>query len=290
MSIIYNNGDYQSDQQAKVSIYDRSFLFGEGLFESFRSFDGQIPFLKDHLNRLEWSSTFLNMEFPDDLDFSKILQNLLTQNEIKEARFKIVLSRVGLSCLDMTIDPTSKLDAPLKTNILIYCFPLSKNLPQATYKLKTIKNFTNDSLPISTIKSTNYLVKSMAKRSAIESGFDDGILLNKHGNVTETSTANIFWIDEDAKLWTILPEQGYLSGVMQKKLKDCLDKCKINHKEGVITPEQLSSSREVFITNSVIGIKPIVAIDNRQISGGEIGSITTMLMDNWEKYLKEICN
>ena len=106
--IIYLNEKYLPDDEAKISIHDSSYLFGEGLFETFRSYDGKIPFLHDHLQRLEWSCTFLDFEFPTNIDFKNICDTLLEENDLKTARFKIMLSRVPATenapCLLYTSD------------------------------------------------------------------------------------------------------------------------------------------------------------------------------------------
>jgi len=138
------------------------------------------------------------------------------------------------------------------------------------------------------MKTTNYLAKLRGKFEALDAGFDDGVLLNSQGNVTETCTANIFWVDKDAKLWTVLDEQGLLSGVMKKQLIDLLKEKEIHIQEGLITAKELSSAREIFITNSVIGIKPVMAIDDRQISGGDTGDITLMIMELWKGRIEEM--
>jgi branched-subunit amino acid aminotransferase/4-amino-4-deoxychorismate lyase len=279
MSFLYLNGKIVSDDEAKISVHDRSYLYGEGLFESFRSYNGIALFLTEHLKRLEWSATFLNVSFPMELDFAKICDDLLKKNNLKDARFKIVLSQATPPAADAIGENTS-------SNIVIFCTPLETG--PATYKLKVIKNCINDALPLSAMKTTNYLVKIVARFEAKDSGFDDGILLNAKGLVTEASTGNLFWVDDKGILNTVAEAHGLLRGITKQELFKLIKDKKLTLRENQITPAELSNSREVFMTNSIVGIKPVTQIDSRQISGGEPGAVTLMLKDLWEKKLKEM--
>lgn len=285
MSVLYFNGEYIPGSSAKISVYDRSYLFGEGLFESFRSFNSKVPFLESHLNRLEWSGTFLNLDFPKDIDISAILTKLLEKNGLKDARFKIMLSRSFKSAFDSAARSTPD---DSTTNLTVFCEPIDETALQRPYKLKTVKTFCNDASPLANLKTSNYLTKIMARHEAQESGCDDAVLLNAKGFVTECTTGSIFWIDRNNVLMTVMEDQGLLSGITAKHLKKLLEQNKIQHKTGVLKPEELTHAKEIFITNSVVGVKPVVNIDARQISGGEIGSLTAMIRDLWNKHIKEL--
>lgn len=302
MAVIYLNGTFIEDAQAQISVYDRSYLFGEGLFETFISVDGKIPFLTDHLNRLEWSCTHLSLEFPTEANFSEICRQLLKKNDLKNARFKILLSRTGIapsSQIKVKLESTAlsehranqnSIDASnavFTQNCVVFCEPHDDKKIPSVYHLKTIKNIQNDALPLAALKSTNYLTKLLARSEAHDSGFDDGILVNSKGQVTETTTANIFWVDKDGALWTIMGDRGLLDGITKKNLIALIRDKGLKIRDGVVTPQELSNQREIFVTNSVIGIKPVSQIDQRQISGGEAGPVTGMLQDLWKNHLVE---
>lgn len=281
MSVVYINGKFVAGSDAKISVFDRSYLFGEGLFESFRSLEGKVPFLEAHLNRLEWSCTVLGLEFPTDIVWSTVIRDLLEKNGLKDARFKIMLSRMT----DSMIDAPSALETA-KANVVVFCEPLDEKLLKKSYKLKTVKSVFNDSIPICTMKTTNYLSKILARHEALEAGFDEAVLLNAKGMVTECASANLFWIDKDGLLHNILDDQGLLSGTTANKLCQLLKDNKISVKPAVIRPEDLSHAKEIFITNAVIGVRPVISLDGRQISGGETGSITAMIGDLWNKHIR----
>lgn len=281
MSVVYINGKFVAGSDAKISVFDRSYLFGEGLFESFRSFDGKVPFLDSHLNRMEWSSTVFGVEFPTDIAWSTIVDELLEKNGLKDARFKIILSRMT----DSMVDAPAALENA-KANVVVFCESLDEKLLKKSYKLKTVKTVFNDCIPICTMKTTNYLSKIFARHEALESGFDEALMLNAKGMVSECSSANLFWIDKDGVLHSVLEDQGLLRGTTANAITQLLKDNKINIKPAVIRPEELSHAKEIFITNSIIGVRPVISLDGRQISGGEIGSITAMISDLWNKHIQ----
>ncbi len=272
MGFTYINGQIVDNADAKVSVFDRSYLFGEGLFETFLSYDGKFPFIKKHLGRLEWSSTFLHLPFPADFDLEKIAHELLKKNDLKDARFKLVLSR------------NEDADAP---NVTVFCTKFDAQALPAVYKLMVTKNLINEAAPVATMKTTSYLVKMIARREAKDSGFDDGILVNAKGKAVETATGNLFWVDKDSKLWTTPIDQGCLAGVTRQVLMDLFKESKITVREDTVTPEEISQMREVFVTNSAVGVKPVGMIGSRQISGNQMGSVTAMIYDLWKKNLEK---
>lgn len=279
-SFVWINGRLCDAGKACVSVNNRAFLYGEGLFETLRSYDGKVPFIKDHLQRLEWGSIFLNLEFPSDLDFEKIFAELIEKNGLPNARLKIVLSRRSVA--------VENGEPVFERDVVVFCEPLNVVPTPQVYRLKTIKSLVNDVPTVAALKSTNYLIKTLARAEARESRCDDGILLNARGHVTETSSANLFWLSADGKLHTVLPSEGLLGGVTKKNLVALLAAKGLKCHEGVITPNEFSSVREAFVTNSVIGVKPVVEVDKRQISGGEIGSVTLQIQELWDKHVKEL--
>src|SRR3989338_11633832 len=102
---IYINGKIVDQSEAKISVFDRSYLFGEGLFETFRSYDGALPFLDKHLARLEWSATFLGLPFPHPKEIKKAIAALLAENKLLDARIKIILSTVNDGIKPQLITP-----------------------------------------------------------------------------------------------------------------------------------------------------------------------------------------
>lgn len=276
MATLYVNGEFVPEERAVVPVSDRSYLFGEGLFESLRSYDGALPLLVRHLKRLEWSATVLGLDFPQ-INFAAVCQELLAKNALRDARFKIVLSRAG--------DPFKGRSQP---NLTIFCEPFdAKDLPES-YRLTIDRTHLNGALPLVAIKTTSRLTKLVARELAREAGYDDAVLLNAAGNVTEATTGNLFWLDSDARLKTIIPEQGLLGGVMLGLIREVLAEKKLTCRDDRIAADGFTHAREIFLTNSLIGIKPVVSVDDRVISGGEVGPVTLQIMEFLSAKLKEI--
>lgn len=273
--IIYQNGEYLPAVDAKISVHDSSYLFGEGLFESFRSYNGKVPFLSDHVARLTWSCTYFDWPELAEVDFAGICAELLKRNQREDARFKIICSQ------DLNPQITE-----VKLNLVVLCEEIPV-VPQV-YRLHVDRQRLNDPPIQAAIKSTNYLTKRLARREVKSGGFDDAVLLNAHGRVTEATSGNLFWLDKDARLHTIMSGEGILGGVMRRQVMQILSEKKLKVTETTITPEELSHAREIFLTNSVVGIKPVVAIDQRQISGGEMGPVTQQISEFLDKRIKEL--
>ena len=235
---------------------------------------------------MEWSATTLNLPFPHDLDFKTVCHELLQKNGLKDARLKIVLSqRQNDDCFGHQQSFDS--DEQGQPHLVIYALPFDPQKTSHPGKLKIIKTFCNDALPFAAMKTTNYLTKIWGRKEAQEAGFDDAVLLNTKGYVTETCSANLFWVDADNKLFTVPEDQGLLSGVIRNAVMALLAEHKIRVKEALITAQQLSHAREIFVTNSLVGVRAMVAVDGRQISGGETGSVTAMIQDLWQKHLQQ---
>lgn len=267
MNFIYLNGDILPDDEAKISVLDRSFLFGEGVFETLRSYGGQTPFLEEHLKRLEYSALFLNIPYPTEINFNEVIQKLLEKTNLKDARLKIILT---------------------KLNTCVFCEKIDAKSYPKTYKLKIIEQVTNDNPRLAAVKTTSRLTKLVGYAEAQEAGFEDGILLNNKGQVTEGTRGNLFWVDENSELKTVLQDCGILCGITRQELMKVLKAKNLKIKEDIVTPEKLSNMKEVFYTSSIAGIKPVVQIDKRKISGGEPGDVTLMLQDLWERHVQEL--
>lgn len=270
MTLCYVNGEICAPEDAKISVFDKSYQFGEGLFETFRSYNGKFPFLEDHIGRMTWSSEYLNIGF-DLPKLEWICSEMLEKEGYQDGRFKLIVS-----------------EHKSGTNHVIVCDEIDPKKLEGTYKLKSLQQIRNDGYPLATFKSTNYLTKMLGLKEAMDSGFDDGILLNHKDQVTETTTGNIFWVTPKGELRHILKDCLHLPGVTQQSLLKVLDTNKIHHKEEIISLKELSHAREIFITNSIVGVKPVTSVDGLKISGGEPGDITLMIKSLWNKNIETL--
>lgn len=279
---IYLNGKIVDASEAKISVFDRSYLFGEGLFETFRSYDGKLPFLDKHLARMEWSATFLGLPFPHPQEIKKAIADLMTENKLLDARVKIILSTVNDGIKPQPVTPQTPVN-------LVILMEKSSPLPDANYQkgaaLVTIHSAQNEPPPVSNIKTTSYACKMIARREFMERDVYDGILLSAGGFVTETTSANIFWV-QNGVVFTPPLSVGLLGGITRQVIGEILKEQKIDFKEQSITPEELKNKSEVFITGSTIEVMPVTVIDEKKIGNGKPGLMTQRIRDFYRQRIK----
>ncbi|HBF12730.1 MAG TPA: hypothetical protein DDW49_04980 [Deltaproteobacteria bacterium] len=277
------NGKIVESRDAAISVHDRGYLFGEGVFETLRTYDGRIPFFDKHLARMEWSATFVGIPFPHPGEIKKSLEDLLAVNELPNARIKIILSAKDPS----TMRPVAPHEN-LEVNLVISCEPLEA-LPASYLKegigLCLIRSVVNDSNPLCGVKSLSWGSKMLARRELSEKAAYDGILLNSQGQVTETTTGNLFWVMK-GELHTSSSSVGLLGGITRGIALDLAKQNKIPVKEVYAKPEDLQKADEMFMTNSVVGILPVTWFDPMNIGSGKPGPITTQIRKEYEEVLK----
>ncbi|MDO8518609.1 MAG: aminotransferase class IV [Deltaproteobacteria bacterium] len=297
---IYLNGKIMEAEEAKISVFDRAYLFGEGLFETFRSYGsaplvpqvpralraagGKVPFLDKHLARLEWSTTFVGLPFPHPQTIQKAIFDTLAASKIPDARIKVLVS--GLN--PKTLAPTMPTD-DMEINLVVTCEkfnPYSDEDYENGVALVVIHSVRNEPPPASNIKSISRLVKMIARKEFSEKEAFDGILLNAEGLVTETTQSNIFWVTKGT-LHTPPTSLGLLAGVTRQIIIDLAKEEGIPVSEKIITPEQLKKSDEVFITGSTLEVMPVVAIDEEPIGTGSPGKIAPLLAGAYKERIRE---
>lgn len=253
MTIIFLNDQFISQNAAGISINDRGFLLGDGIFETIRIYKGKALFLNRHYQRLTNSARLLDISLPyTEEQLRSIINKLLIDNQLieKEAIVRITLSRGsserGLAIQDLSI-PTC----------LVTVFPYTPI--DEHYKLIISSIRRNEFSPLSTIKSLNYLDNILAYDQAIKQQANDALLLNTSGNIACTTMANIF-IVKNYTLLTPALSDGALPGIMRSLIIEYAQSLHINVVEKSIVLSELESADAVFITNAVQGIKKIITI------------------------------
>lgn len=256
-TVIYFNGNLQKNDEKTLFPQDRGFLFGDGLFETLRSYQGNLVFLAHHWRRLQGSAQQLGIPFDMPLaELNNVIQSLLAANNLltQDAGIRITLSRgIGERGLLPPRHPSptliiSSFDAPI--------------LPIAPIKLH-ISNTTrrNEYSPLSRLKSLNYLDNILAMQAATHAGANDALLLNTQGLVAETTIANIFMVKNE-QIFTPRIEDGALPGVMRKLIIQLCQTEGISCEEKTISLSELLASEEIFITNALREICPVHEIVN----------------------------
>lgn len=293
MNPVFFNNRYIPLERAKISILDRGFLYGDGIFESMRSYGDVIFRLEEHIDRLYRGISKIGMK----IEFAKpelcnIVNETLARNRKAKKRsnfyVKIIVTRRETGFLLM---PSNK-----RGMLIVYTLPF-KNIHRRIYRngmrLRIARAAVNECSILQNCKSLNYLQNICYKIWAVRAGFDDAVLLNTKGFVAETTSSNIFMV-KDKKLFTPSVKSGILEGITRAEVIDIAKRdMHIDVKEQLINPEFLYSADEIFLTNSIMEIAPVTAVEKKVIKNRKPGSVTKELLNLYKKrirkYVKEGC-
>jgi branched-chain amino acid aminotransferase len=277
--LVYINGEFIPANQAKISVFDHGFLYGDGVFEGIRAYNGKVFKLKEHLDRLYDCAKVIDLQIPiSKEEFAKIIIETLERNKLKDAYIRPIVTRgVG----DLGLDPR-KCKKPSIIVITKEWGKLYGNLYEKGLKAVTVTVRRNaiDALPPN-LKSLNYLNNILAKIEANAKGGDEAIFLDHNGYVSEGSGDNIFVVKNGEVVTP--PTLNNLRGITRAIAIELIEKLKIPFKETNIGLYDLYSADEIFVTGTAAEIAPITYIDGRKVGDGKPGKLTKMLMDEFRK-------
>ena len=283
MDIAINvNGAINDAEHATVSALDRGFLFGEGVYETLRTYNRQ-PFLLDrHLDRLRASAGHLSLTVPlDDTEYADQIDETLTAISNKETELYIRLL-VTRGAGDLTYAPDS---CPTPTTVIIvrpYAgAPTDLDEKGITVvRSSIVRNHPAALNPI--IKSNNLLNNALAMQEALKAGADEALMCNYRGEVAECAQSNIFIVRDGVALTPRL-DTGLLEGVTRNFVFEVGKAAGIPVREGVIQPDDLVGADEVFITGTTREILAVTTLDATPIRDGRPGPITTTLLHKFRE-------
>ena len=268
---VYLNGKLVSVKEAMVSVFDHGFLYGDGVYETMRAYDGAIFMLDEHLRRLYRSASMIELTIPLEMDSLRTsVYDTLTANSLEDAYVRLTVSRgEGPIGLDPELCP--------KPTIVIITQEM-KDYPKAFYEegisliiSKTKRNPKEAINPI--IKSLNFLNNILAKIEAKKRDAHEAIMLNTYGKLTEGTTSNLFFY-KDGILCTPSLECGILDGITRGVVIDLALREGLKIKEGEFTREDIYVATEVFITSTTRGVMPVSKVDDQKYA---VGNITQLL-------------
>lgn len=275
------NGKLYDKKDARISVFDHGLLYGDGVFEGIRSYGRLVFCLKEHIDRLYQSARAIMLDIPlSKTRMTKAVCDTLKANQLKDAYIRLIVTR-GEG--DLGLDPRKcKGNAGviiITDKIVLY--------PEKLYKqglsiitVPTRQNATEALNP--QIKSLNYLNNILAKIEAINSGFEEAIMLNSKGYVTECTGDNIF-ILKNKILFTPPTFVGILEGITRNAVIEIAKPKKIQIKESIFTRHDIYKADECFLTGTAAEIIPVVEVDGRVIGGGKPGAATLMFMRELQK-------
>lgn len=273
--LVYVNGRFLPKEQACVSVFDHGFLYGDGIFEGIRAYNGRVFKLDEHLDRLYESAHTIMLRIPlTKEEMREAVLETCRRNGLRDAYIRLVVSR-GTG--DLGLDPR-KCPAPTVVVIAdaIQLYPAEfyeKGLRVAT--VPTRRNSAETVNP--RIKSLNYLNNILAKIEANMAGFAEVIMLSAEGYVVECTGDNIF-IVRRGELVTPPSYVGILEGITRNAVMDLARRQGIPVAERIFTRHDLFNADECFLTGTAAEVIPVVEVDGRLIGGGEPGPVTRTLM------------
>ncbi len=275
--VVYIDGDWVPKSRAAVSVFDHGLLYGDGVFEGIRVYDGVIFQFKEHLDRLYSSAKSIKLQIPlSPEDMTKAVVETLKRNSLKDAYIRLVVTR-GPG--DLGVDPRKC----RKSSVIIITGYIDSSYG-ALAKQKGISTIISsvrrDAVDATSheIKSLNYLNSVLAKLEAIDVGADDALMLDRRGFVSEATTTNLF-IVKDGEISTPPSTAGILHGVTRKRVIKLARELSYSISEKDLTPYDVISADEAFLTGTLGEIVPLVKVKGIEIGNGKAGPITRRIME-----------
>lgn len=282
---IWMNGEFVSEDEASVSVFDHGLLYGDGIFEGIRAYDGSVFKLEEHIDRLYKSAKVIKLDIPQTPDeMTEAVLEACRKNGVHDGYIRLVVTR-GRG--DLGLDPENCEDSTvfiIAADIELY--------PEEAYKqgleLVTVPTRRNLAEALNPrVKSLNYLNNIMAKMEAHKAGMEEGIMLNDEGYVVECTGDNLFIIEADKTIRTPPPYMGALEGITRETLIDVAEQEGYTVREEPLNRYDLYVAEECFVTGTAAEVLPVIEIDDRGISGGSPGPQAKNLIQKFRASVKD---
>jgi len=276
-SLVSLDGKIVPAEDARVSVFDRGFLYGDSVFEALRTYGG-VPFaLTEHLERLQKSAERALIEMPVSLEtFRAEIDATLSAAKNGESYLRLLLTRGRGTSLGL--DPALA-RTPLRVVLVMELSPLPSSLYEHGVGVVTFKTQrVADNTPASGAKLSNYMVAVLAMDAVKRAGAEEALVLDQQGRVVEGTTSNVFFV-KNGVLVTPPEASGILMGITRAKILELCRREAIRIEEKSFFPKELFEADEVFISSSIREIAPVVTVDGRPIGDGRPGAVTLALLN-----------
>jgi branched-chain amino acid aminotransferase len=272
---VYLGGSVRPPEEAKISVFDRGFLYGDSVYETIGTAYGRLFATRDHLIRLERSAERIGLRCPPRTEIERAIAQTVEAAGNPESRVRVILTR-GAGKLDL--DPGSVDD----TQLIVIVHPLGAPTPEMYAKGVAVAIVTitrNSPRAIDpAVKSGNYLNNVLALGEARRrTGAYEAILCADDGWIAEGASSNIFAV-RGGQVWTPPPEVGILDGITRAKVIDLCRAHELPLVERRFSPDELRGADEAFITSATRAVLPVTVVDQKPVGAGVPGPITRRLM------------
>lgn len=281
---VYVNGKIVPLAEANISVLDRGLSYGDGVFESLRTYRSKPFQLEEHIKRLLRGLKSLRIRSPLSASQLKLaVLRTVAANKYKESYIKIIVTRGEAK--RHGLDPKNAIGKPTTIILAEELKPYPKAIFTKGWKA-IISSILRPNVPTSKIKSLGYVNNMLAKMEAKKAGADEAFMLDERGNVLEGTISNIFIIKHGA-IYTPPKEAPILQGLTRSLVVKLAKRSAFRAVEKTITPKELYTADECFITFSGPGIVPITKIWNKKIGSGKCGPLTASLIRLYDAETKK---
>jgi branched-chain amino acid aminotransferase len=280
---VYIDGKFYDEQDAKVSVFDHGLLYGDGIFEGIRAYNGRVFRLKEHIDRLFYSAKAILLTIPiSHAEMMKAVVESCRTNNLRDGYIRLIVTR-GVGTLGLN---PNRCKNPSVIVIADKIQLFSEELYDRGMEIITVPTVRNLHSAVNpAIKSLNYLNNILAKIEANNSGCEEAVMLNAEGYVAECTGDNIF-IVKAGKLQTPPLSAGALYGITRSTVIELAQKAGMEVSEPNLTRYDLFNADECFVTGTGAEIVPIVKIDGRVIGDGKPGVLTRKLVADYHALTK----
>ncbi len=281
---VYVRGSFVPEAEASVSVFDRGLLYGDGVFEGIRAYNGRVFRLVDHIDRLFASALAVNIDIPLTRSrAAEIVVEAFRRNDMRDGYVRFVVTR-GVAGLGLAVDGDAEPTVVcIAANISVH------NSSQYDRGLSLITAQTRRN-PVDTIdprvKSLNYMNNVMARMESNAAGADEALMLTHDGYVVEASVQNVF-LALDGRLVTPPTYVGALAGITRSTVMTLAAQIGWETDEALFTTEEVYAADECFLTGTAAEVAPVVTVDGRRIGSGAPGPATGAIADAYRVYARE---
>jgi branched-chain amino acid aminotransferase len=278
---VYVNGDLLRRSQATVSVFDHGLLYGDGVFEGIRAYNGVVFKLKEHIERLFDSANYIRLKIPLGRDaVSEAVLETLRKNNLRDAYIRLLVTR-GEG--DLGLNPT----ICKKPSVIVITEPTAPAQDPRTSaigKSTIISSIRRDPVDATSheVKSLNYMNSILARWEAIAAGVDEAIMLDTRGFVSEATAENVFIVRRE-RVATPSTDSAILHGVTRQRVIEISRELGYPVSEREITPFELINADEVFLTGTLAEMVPVLEVNGRVIGSGKVGVVTAKIYGQFVK-------
>ncbi|MFO1514275.1 MAG: branched-chain-amino-acid transaminase [Verrucomicrobiota bacterium] len=280
---VFIDGKFYKERDAKISVFDHGLLYGDGIFEGIRAYNGRVFKLKEHIDRLFYSAKAILLDIPMSHEaLMKATVEACRKNKLRDGYIRLVVTR-GIGTLGLNPNRCKKPSVIIIAGKIQVYPPELYAVGMNIVTVPTVRNLHSALNPA--IKSLNYLNNILAKIEANNAGVEEAVMLNSEGFVAECTADNLFII-KDGKLFTPPLSAGALYGITRGTVMELAESFGIPVSEPNLTRYDLFNADECFLTGTGAEIMPVVKIDGRVIGNGKPGPQTRKLVTEYHALTK----